>query len=71
MGDSAFKAESDYRQNAVQLLALLRTIDLGSAGSIGLGNDLLELLLMQHFNRNSEMLPSAIAGGIECIRDGN
>lgn len=66
-----FQAESDYRQDAVQLLALLQTTDLSSADSIGLGNGLLEPLPMQHFSRNTQMLPSAIAEGIERIRDGN
>ena len=58
-----FQAESDYRYDAVQLLVLLQTTDLSRAVSIGLGNGLLELLLMQHINKNTQILPCAIAEG--------
>ena len=56
------QAES-YRQDTVQLLAILQTTDPSRADSIGFGNGLLEPLLMQHFNRNTQMLPSAITEG--------
>jgi len=51
-----FQAESDYRHDAAQLLAILPTTDLARVVSVGPGNGLLELLLMQHFNGNAQLL---------------